>query len=299
VGSRENVLIVEDESEWRGIYQRAMGARGPGQTVKVAKDLAGAERLIEAAKFAVAFVDVGLDASDDRNVDGLRVMEKIRAAGDETSIVVVTGRGGQDVLAIARDAIKKYDAYDTVGKSTVKPAELRSLLEGGLEAYRDALAEAGKKAIADGRSGVRDALRGQTDANVWEYQVMQVTQFEQDAGKFHGFLNELLGDYLPVVARRPGGAANVDSSAGLVYGDYWSRAIASAVVACFGAADRFDEAVAAARAGTGLLGKYEIADPLKEVRRRKKGSESPGVKGAVFPLAGCQREDFGRAGAVS
>ena len=48
-----------------------MGAQGSRQTVRVATDLASAERLIDAAKFAVAFVDIGLDISDDGNVDGV------------------------------------------------------------------------------------------------------------------------------------------------------------------------------------------------------------------------------------
>jgi CheY-like chemotaxis protein len=60
-----------------------MATQGSGYTIKVTPNLVGAEQLIDAAKFAVAFVDVGLDADDDGNVDGLRVMEKIRATGDD------------------------------------------------------------------------------------------------------------------------------------------------------------------------------------------------------------------------
>jgi DNA-binding NtrC family response regulator len=157
VGVYEKILIVEDEEEWRGIYERA--ARGSPQTVNVAADLASAVRLIDAAKFAVAFIDIGLDISDDGNVDGVRVMEKIRATDPETSIVVITGRSGQDVLQITRDAIKKYGAYDTVGKSTVIPADIRRLLEGGLGAYR--------KAVARGRTDARDALTAEGIPKEW------------------------------------------------------------------------------------------------------------------------------------
>jgi CheY-like chemotaxis protein len=275
----ENVLIVEDEDEWRRIYQRAVGAEGSGPTVSVATDLASAERLIDATKFAVAFVDVGLDVSDDQNIDGLRVMEKIRATGDETSIVVVTGRSGQDVLSITRDAIKKHQAYDTVGKSSVVPADIRRLLEGGLKEYR--------KAAQAGRKDAHEALRGDADPMGWDYQIMRTTNFKGNASDFYEFLNRLLGEYLPIVTRHAGGQVDVDidSSSGLVHGGYWSRAIGSAIAICFGAAKQFDEAIEATHAGADLLGKYNVGDPVKVLGRHN-------VKGAIFLLPDGRREDF-------
>jgi ActR/RegA family two-component response regulator len=277
VGSSENVLIVEDEDEWTGIYQRTMGAHDSGYMIKVAKDLAGAERLIDEAEFAVAFVDVGLDVSDDRNVDGLRVMEKIRATGDETSIVVVTGRSGQDVLSIIRDAIKKYGAFDTVGKSTIKPADIRRLLEGGLEAFR--------AATAGGRMDAQDALRGDTPGVVWDQAAMEAAQFKGDAGRFYDFLNDLLGYYLPVVIRDAGDRACVDGSAGLIYGDYWSRRAGLPIVICFGPEKVVDQAVETERTTGKLFGKYLTGAPLRTL-------VSSGVKGVVLPLKEAQREDF-------
>jgi ActR/RegA family two-component response regulator len=278
VRSGENVLIVEDEDEWSGAYERAVHALGENYTVKIAKDLVSAERLIEATKFAVAFVDVGLDINDDRNVDGLRVMERIRASDDDTSIIVVTGRSGQDVLSITRDAIKKYGAYDTVGKSSVAPADIRRLLEGGLEEYR--------KAAAAGRRGAHEALRGDAEAMAWDHRLMQAMNFKGNASDFYEFLNRLLGGYLPMVTRQGGGQLDIDASTGLVYGDYWSRAIAAAVAVCFGAAEQFDQAIGVHCTGGRLLGRYEIEGSLKELAGH-------GVKGAVFALAEGRREDFG------
>ena len=66
-------MIVEDEDEWSGAYERA-SLSSENHTVRIAKDLVSAKRLIEATQFAVAFVDVGLDINDDRYVDGLRVL---------------------------------------------------------------------------------------------------------------------------------------------------------------------------------------------------------------------------------
>lgn len=273
-----NILVVEDEDQWHSLYRRAAGAYGLGETISIAKDLATAERLIEAAKFAVAFVDIGLDITDDRNVDGLRVMEKIRATGDETSIIVVTGRSGQDALSIARDAIKKYDAYDAVGKSSVKPSDIRRLLEKGLEAYRNA--------TAVGRKAVRDALLGAENAMARDNQVMRAIQLRGNVGVLYDFLAELFEQYLPVVPRDDAVYAHIDGEMGLVYGDYWSRAIAAAVAVCFGAVESLDRAMAGEQVDSRLVGRYEVEAPIRQVTAH-------GIKGAVFRLDGCRREDFG------
>ncbi len=274
MGIHENVLIVEDEEEWRGIYARAVGAQGPRQTVKIATDLASAEQLIDAAKFAVAFVDIGLDISDDGNVDGVRVMEKIRATDPDTSIVVVTGRSGQDVLQITRDAIKKYGAYDTVGKSSVLPSDIRRLLEGGLEAYRSV--------AAPDRMAARDALRGDAAPLVWDDRVISAIGFKGDMGAFYGFLTKLFGEYLPLVPRRDGDRTILDEERKLIYGGYWSRAIAAAVAICVGASDRFDPAV---KAALETFGDDAEAHSIREL-------EGPGVKGGVFMMQGQGRDTF-------
>jgi ActR/RegA family two-component response regulator len=277
VGSSENILIVEDDESWRQIFQRAVGSQQPNQCIYMARDFDSARQLIEAAKFAVAFVDVGLDAADDTNVDGLHVMEWIRSEGDETSIIVVTGRSGQDVLGITRDAITKYGAYDTVGKSTINPAAIREMLNGGLQAYRNA--------IAAQRITAQEELRGDMSAMRWDDETMHAIHFGYDVSQFYDFLSRLFGEYLPVVSRLPGDYARPDPSTGLVYGDYWSRAIADGVVVCFGAAEQFDQVIGSGQANGYLLGKYKIGDPIKELSLY-------GIKGAVFSLSECKREDF-------
>jgi CheY-like chemotaxis protein len=274
VGTHENVLIVEDEKEWRGVYERAVSALEGSQTVSVATDLSSAERLIEAAKFAFAFVDIGLDVGDDHNVDGLRVLEKIRAVGDETSIVVVTGRSGQDVLSITRDAIMDYKAYYAVEKSSVTPVKLRELLQGGLEAFR--------KAAAQGRMDARDALSGDVDPNVWDDRAMRAIGFTGSAGEFYGFLSKLLGDYLPLVPGRARERTIVDQERGLVYGGYWSRGIAAAIAVCVGASDQFDAAV---KAALEMFGADVTAHSIREL-------EGHGVKGGVFMMEGQGRDTF-------
>lgn len=273
--SDANVLIVEDEDEWRSIYERAVSSQRPGQTIKVAKDLTGAERLIDSTKFAVAFVDVGLDVADDQNVDGLRVMQKIRDTGDETSIVVVTGRSGQDVLSITRDAIKKYHAFDTIGKGSVEPSDIRRLLKDGLAAY--------EQATVPGKLAARDSIRGETDAMIWDYQATAAIDFKGGIKSFYEFLDGLSGEYLPLVPKLGDEHPHVDAENKIVYGTYWSRAIAAGVLVCFGALEVFDEAVTAIGVDASAASGGRVL--VREL-------ESQGIKGAVFTLEGSRRNEF-------
>jgi CheY-like chemotaxis protein len=277
VGTGENVLIVEDEEEWRGIFSRAVKAEASRPKVEIASDRASAEQLIEAAKFAVAIVDIGLDVSDDRNVDGLDVMEKIRATGDETSILVVTGRSGQDALKIARDALKKYGAYDTVGKSSVGPADIRKLLREGFDAYRSALIPR--------RTDARDAVRGNTAPMSWDDQVTRAISFDGDVTKFYGFLDGLFGEYLPLVPRQSSESMDIEQPTRFVSGEFWSRAIAAAVLICFGAEHTFDSACDAALRDHGIVAADDAGHPVREL-------SGHGVKGRVFINSERRRHDF-------
>ena len=271
MASGERILIVEDEEEWCGIYMRAVHSYDPGRIVCVAHDLVGAEHLIEETRFAMAFVDIGLDVTDDRNVDGLRVMEKIRAMGDQTSIVVVTGRSGQDVLAVTRDAIKKYGAYDTVAKHSVTPSDIRMLLEEGLEGYRrQTAAELGPGAACR-------ALRGDVAAYAWDDQVLRTTRLRGGVRTLYDFLDKLLDGYLPVVPSSGGAHVQIDHPAGLVHGVFWSRAVAAAILVCFGAEEDFDRAIHPDGADSGWLAKYMTGDQVNKLSRQ-------GVKGAVLLL---------------
>ncbi len=74
-----NALVVDDEPSWSEVYQRALWRVGVDR-VEVTDTYEGAATAIDAMRFAVAIVDIGLAVDDDTNVDGLRVMEKIRAA---------------------------------------------------------------------------------------------------------------------------------------------------------------------------------------------------------------------------
>ena len=100
-------------------------------------------------------------------------MEKIRAADPDTICRSDRPqRPGRPADRSGRD--QKYGAYDTVGKSTVRPADIRRLLEGGLEGYRNT--------VAPSRLAARDALSGNANPNVWDDRVTRAIGFKGDMG---------------------------------------------------------------------------------------------------------------------
>jgi CheY-like chemotaxis protein len=274
-----NVLIVEDEDDWCAIYERT--ARREGfSTIRVAKTFKEAERLIQSMQFAVAFIDVGLDVGDDRNIDGLRVMEKIQEVGDGTSIIVVTGRSGRDVLPITRDAIKKYHAYDAVAKAQLEPSELRRLLEGGMKVY--------KKAASSPLPAVYHVLRGSVPLWKWDNQVLRCTRIEGGVDVLYRFLESLFARFLPVIASEEGGAVRVNEVSGLAYGVFWSRALGDAVAICFGPDQEVNKAIDAAQSGGVVLSDVEI----KAARAVLHEASAGAVRGVVFALSDAKRENF-------
>jgi CheY-like chemotaxis protein len=268
-------LVVEDEPEWTGVYQRALRRVGV-ERVAVADTYEGAATEIDAMRFGVAIVDIGLAVDDDTNVDGLRVMEKIRTAGDPTSIIVVTGRSGRDVVSIVRDSLKKFDAHDTIAKSTFDPAEFRSLIEGGLGKFRHALGDDKKQMYA--------ALHGKTDPLVWDDMMLRgAVAGSGGAEGLYRLVEGLLGRFVPLVPGGDGGARLLD---GIALGAFWSRGTGEPVVACFGTAERVDESVKEAAESGVLLGRYRVG----EVSGRH---STASAKGVVWRLADHDRSDFG------
>lgn len=250
-----NVLIVEDDEEWRGNYYRA-AEECAGVTIKVADSLATAESLIEAMEFALAFIDIGLNVGDDRNVDGLKVMGKIRNLGDQTSIIVVTGRSGRDVLPITRTVLKDYDAYEIVSKTEVGPDSLSELVTGALQRFHAVAHAAGGRA--------HEALHGDLEQLIWDHQVLEAVPVRDGVNGLYGFLDQLLGAYLPMTRHRGSDHVLVDSSTGVGSGQYWSRALGASVAFCFGAHDNVQREVDLAKRSGKLVGRYALGDLLRE-----------------------------------
>jgi CheY-like chemotaxis protein len=270
-----NLLIVEDDPQWCDIYVDIATREGMS-TVKVAKDLSEATALIDEMQFAVALIDIGLDVADDRNIDGLRVMDKIRSAHDGTSIVVVTGRSGRDVLPITRDAIMRYRAHDIVGKTEITPQHIEEVLQTGRAAFEETSRTAARP---------QDVLKGNLDSLQWEDRMIKGTGVEGGVQGLYDFLGRLVAGFLPLVPGPDGGAVAPDPATGVMHGSYWSRSVGAPVVICFGAEEPAKPEIAAADSSHSLLGAYPVGAVLHK-------TSAHGVSGAVFALDGARRESF-------
>jgi CheY-like chemotaxis protein len=269
-----NALVVEDEPSWSEVYQRAVRRVGLDR-VEVTDRYEDAVTAIDAMRFAVAVVDIGLVVDDDRNVDGLRVMEKIRAVCDPTSIIVVTGRSGRDVVPIIRDAIKKFDAYDTIPKNTLVPAQLRDLIEGGLREYHSALGDDKKLLYA--------AVRGDMNPLAWDDMLLRGTSLGRSVPELYRVVEGLLNGFVPLL---PGADGGIRLRGDVACGTFWSRGTGEPVVACFGAGKRVDEATGNAAESGLLFGQYRVEDIVGKYSKAS-------AKGVVYRLADLHRSDFG------
>jgi CheY-like chemotaxis protein len=271
-----NLLIVEDDQEWCEAYRR-VATREQIPTVKIAKNLAEAESFLNDLQFAVAFIDVGLDVSDDRNVDGLRVMRKLRDAGDETSIVVVTGRSGRDVIKIVRDAIREYDVLDIIQKAEIEPKSIARLIQSGIAAF--------EKRAAESRPAVDEWLRGEVPSWQWDDQMLRLTGASDGIRGLRRFLDNLLAEFMPAAGLVDGKPVETDPVSKLAWGSFWSRSAGAAVTFCYGSEAAAATAIDEAKADGMLLDRNRVKDLLKF-------SSDAGLKGAVFALANSPRETF-------
>jgi ActR/RegA family two-component response regulator len=272
-----SLLIVEDDSEWCGIYARAAARQGM-RTVKVANDFAAAATLIDEMQFAMAFIDIGLDVADDRNIDGLRVMDKIRSVEDETSIVVITGRSGDDVLPITRDALMRYHAHNILGKPEITPDHIEEAITSGIETF--------EKKNSLRAAPAHTVLGGDVESWKWDDQMMSGTGIQGGVQSLYRFLDRLTAEFLPLIPASPGAAVTKDEATGVMYGTYWSRAIGAAVVICFAGRAQAESHIEPAKSGPRLLQAHDVGATLSEITAN-------GVSGAVFALNGARRDNFG------
>jgi two-component system, OmpR family, phosphate regulon response regulator OmpR len=80
------VLIVDDESELRGLLQRYLGEQG--YTVRAVADSTEMDRLLTREVFDVLVLDLMLPGED-----GLAICRRLRGQGDTMPIIMLTARG--------------------------------------------------------------------------------------------------------------------------------------------------------------------------------------------------------------
>jgi CheY-like chemotaxis protein len=108
MGSRINVLVVDDNRSWLENYEEALTDQG--YSVRTAADLRTAQSLLDQQFFHVAVVDIRLDERDRHNFEGLDVLQRIWELDEGTAAIVVSGYPMADLLP----SFMAYQVFDFV-----------------------------------------------------------------------------------------------------------------------------------------------------------------------------------------
>lgn len=100
-----SVLVVEDESAQRLMYERAITRTG--FSVKCADSGASARRLLDGSKWAIVVLDLNLAGES-----GMALFEELRDRCPASSVIIATGYGN---FEIAKEAIR-MDVVDFLSK---------------------------------------------------------------------------------------------------------------------------------------------------------------------------------------
>lgn len=126
----QKILVVDDLQDWRQTLGGLL--KDAGYRVEVADSTGTAMETIASNGFDLALIDIRLDESDEDNVEGLELAEKIRERWPEMKIIIITGYGTPERMkrAMEPDARGQRLASEYIPKTQTE--ELVSTVEGVL-----------------------------------------------------------------------------------------------------------------------------------------------------------------------
>lgn len=211
------VLIVEDIETWVYVLDRAARRAGASEVV-VCENLQSVKDALRRVRFDVALLDVGLDADDELNSDGIKALETIREVdGGDTRCVLVTGWQGGDRMDLQARAQREHGVEWAYMKEKYEArtviAKLTELLDQAAE---------------------RPVSRGTPMANLcgtmepWRFENQLFEALSSDAQTMYSVVSRLVSPATPAVPMHPFTPMR-RGSGGVCVGLYWSRALAAAV----------------------------------------------------------------------
>ncbi|MGJ4999456.1 response regulator [Bradyrhizobium sp. HKCCYLS3077] len=214
------VLIVEDTPHYQAIYSRAVKRRGG--VPLVADTLEKAISAISRQQFCVSLIDIRLDEVDDKNEDGLTVLQHIREVGDPTEAIVVTGHGSMKIGWEAH----LNSAFATFAKRDMHYSELEDSISKALDSFKTKIRRTTVK--------YSELLRPPTE-QVWEWEdrVLRACSPKGGADGLYKCLSDLLRDLTPLLKNIDRSGCTIVSH-GIAAGIFWSRRIAAPILICFG-----------------------------------------------------------------
>lgn len=92
------ILIVDDAPDWREMLAGLIGDVLPQIQVTTAASLDAAKTKFAEQDIQLAIVDIRLDESDEKNIEGLTLAEFIRADHPQTQVLIITGYANLDTV---------------------------------------------------------------------------------------------------------------------------------------------------------------------------------------------------------
>ncbi len=122
-GQPPRALVVEDSPAWQGILAELLADLG--LVVDLSTELSTAVTQLRAAPHRVAVVDLSLCGDDERNRDGLAVLDAVRRYDPGCAALLLTGFA---TVEIAVSALTEHGAHTCLRKETFRRAEFRQVI---------------------------------------------------------------------------------------------------------------------------------------------------------------------------
>jgi ActR/RegA family two-component response regulator len=215
------VLIVEDTPHYQDIYARAV-ERQKGLPV-IAHTLERAVMAVKQRAFPVAIVDIRLADRDEKNEDGLKVLQFIRKMADGTNAIVITGYGSMKIGWEAH----LNSAFATFSKADVALSAIEEAISKAAQKY--------KRPFPSEKTRYSEALKERLDRSwAWEDRVLRTCAPKGGADGLYRFLGDFLPDLSPLLQYEPKQGCRIVEDRKLAIGIFWSRQIGQPILLAFG-----------------------------------------------------------------
>lgn len=119
-----SILCLDDEDDWLEYYEERFSQK---YTVKKAKSILEAEKILESPDVKIALVDISLIPNDSKDIGGFKFLDKLRSLGlirDIPTVIITSIQDDQNM----RKAFTEYGVKDVFYKKNI--SEERTKLEG-------------------------------------------------------------------------------------------------------------------------------------------------------------------------
>lgn len=221
-----NILVVEDEEQWRNIYKRALNRLDLPFDIATTRD--EAFELTKTKCYDVAFVDLSLIFKHELDRQGTEVMQKINEQNPPPTIYIVSGYA---VAEDIRDGFKKYCIKDYMKKTGELINWIPDAVQKGIGMFAEAL---------KGRGDARSLLIPHY-IKAWEWESMVINALKPRGGAdIFKFVEKNLRYLYPTIRHKTYYGMQIDSGRCCMYATIWSKSLGQSVLLIIGHKDYHD-----------------------------------------------------------